>query len=124
MKNARQKNSRWLYYLWHKSWITNAPIADIFVVWAKDENDDIRGFILTKETKGLTAPKIEGKLSLRASETGQIAMDDCFVPDDHVFQNVKGLKGPFSCLNNARFGIAWGALGAADFAGTQPEIMY
>ena len=98
-----------------KSWITNAPIADIFVVWAKDEHDDIRGFILTKGTKGLTTPKIEGKLSLRASETGQIAMDDCFVPDDHIFETVKGLKGPFSCLNNARFGIAWGALGAAEF---------
>jgi glutaryl-CoA dehydrogenase len=96
-----------------KNWITNSPVADVFVVWAKDDAGDIRGFILEKGMKGLTAPKIEGKFSLRASITGQIAMDDVQVPAGNMFPHVKGLKGPFSCLNNARFGIAWGALGAA-----------
>jgi glutaryl-CoA dehydrogenase len=97
-----------------KMWITNAPIADVFVVWAKLD-DVIRGFILEKGMKGLTAPKIEGKFSLRASVTGEIVMDDVFVPDDNILPKVSGLKGPFSCLNNARYGIAWGALGAAEF---------
>ncbi|HEX3501276.1 MAG TPA: acyl-CoA dehydrogenase [Stellaceae bacterium] len=97
-----------------KMWITNAPIADVFVVWAKLD-DVIRGFILEKGMKGLTAPKIEGKFSLRASITGEIVMDDIFVPEDNILPKVSGLKGPFSCLNNARYGIAWGALGAAEF---------
>jgi glutaryl-CoA dehydrogenase len=95
-------------------WITNSPIADVFVVWAKLDNV-IRGFILEKGMKGLTAPKIEGKFSLRASVTGEIVMDDVFVPEENVLPKVSGLKGPFSCLNNARYGIAWGALGAAEF---------
>jgi glutaryl-CoA dehydrogenase len=97
-----------------KTWITNSPIADIFVVWAKDEAGDIRGFILEKPMKGLSAPKLEGKLSLRASMTGEIVMADVFVPEENKFPEVKGLTGPFSCLNNARYGIAWGVLGAAE----------
>jgi glutaryl-CoA dehydrogenase len=101
-----------------KMWITNSPIADVFVVWAKlpsEAGDVIRGFILEKGMKGLSAPKIEGKFSLRASVTGEIVMDDVFAPDDNILPKVTGLKGPFSCLNNARYGIAWGALGAAEF---------
>jgi glutaryl-CoA dehydrogenase len=98
-----------------KTWITNAPIADVFVIWAKDDAGDIRGFVLEKGMPGLSAPKIEGKFSLRASVTGMIAMQDVFVPADNMFSTVKGLRGPFSCLNNARYGIAWGALGAAEF---------
>ena len=101
-----------------KMWITNSPIADVFVVWAKlpsESGDVIRGFILEKGMKGLTAPKIEGKFSLRASVTGEIVMDDVFVPEENILPKVSGLKGPFSCLNNARYGIAWGALGAAEF---------
>jgi glutaryl-CoA dehydrogenase len=98
-----------------KIWITNSPIADVFVVWAKDEAGDIRGFILEKGMKGLSAPKIEGKFSLRASITGEIVMDNVFVPEENLLPNVSGLKGPFGCLNRARYGIAWGALGAAEF---------
>lgn len=98
-----------------KNWITNSPIADVFVVWAKDDAGDIRGFILEKEMKGLSAPKIEGKFSLRASTTGMIFMDDVHVPAENMLPKVKGLGGPFGCLNNARYGIAWGALGAAEF---------
>jgi glutaryl-CoA dehydrogenase len=98
-----------------KMWITNSPIADVFVVWAKDDAGEIRGFLLEKGMKGLTAPKIEGKFSLRASITGEIVMDDVFVPGENLLPNVKGLKGPFGCLNKARFGISWGALGAAEF---------
>lgn len=98
-----------------KTWITNSPIADLCLVWAKDEAGDIRGFIIERGAKGLTTPKIEGKVSLRASITGMIMLDDVFVPDDALLPNVKGLRGPFSCLNNARYGIAWGALGAAEF---------
>jgi glutaryl-CoA dehydrogenase len=103
-----------------KMWITNSPVADVFVVWAKTfgdkdvEDGTIRGYILDKGMKGLTAPKVEGKFSLRASATGSISMDDVFVPDENVL-NVSGLKGPFSCLNKARYGIGWGALGAAEF---------
>ncbi|MDP3798355.1 MAG: acyl-CoA dehydrogenase [Polaromonas sp.] len=105
-----------------KMWITNSPIADVFVVWAKLEDEDgkvggqeaIRGFLLEKDMKGLSAPKIEGKMSLRASITGEIVMDDVFVPDANLLPNVSGLKGPFGCLNKARYGIAWGALGAAE----------
>ncbi|MBL0140920.1 MAG: acyl-CoA dehydrogenase [Betaproteobacteria bacterium] len=98
-----------------KMWISNSPIADVFVVWAKDDAGDIRGYVLEKGMKGLSAPKIEGKFSLRASVTGEVVMDEVFVPDDNFLPNVKGLKGPFGCLNKARFGIAWGALGAAEF---------
>lgn len=98
-----------------KMWITNSPIADVFVVWAKDDEGEIRGFILDKGMKGLSAPKIEGKFSLRASETGEIVMDDVFVPEENKFPDIKGLKGPFGCLNKARYGISWGALGAAEF---------
>ncbi|OTF77537.1 glutaryl-CoA dehydrogenase-like protein [Euroglyphus maynei] len=95
-----------------KTWITNAPVADIFVVWAKCDNK-IRGFILEKGMKGLSAPKIEGKFSLRASATGMIMMEDVRVPEENILPKAEGLKGPFSCLNNARFGISWGAMGAA-----------
>ncbi|MDX1512990.1 MAG: acyl-CoA dehydrogenase [Gammaproteobacteria bacterium] len=98
-----------------KMWITNAPIADVFVVWAKDDDGAIRGFILEKGMEGLKAPKIEGKFSLRASVTGEIAMDDVFVPEDNLLPDVSGLKGPFGCLNRARYGIAWGSMGAAEF---------
>ncbi|WP_158047288.1 acyl-CoA dehydrogenase [Skermanella pratensis] len=98
-----------------KQWITNSPIADVFVVWAKDDAGEIRGFVLEKGMKGLSAPKIEGKFSLRASITGGIAMDEVFVPEENLLPNVKGLKGPFGCLNNARYGISWGAMGAAEF---------
>jgi len=98
----------------NKMWITNSPIADVFVVWAKLDGE-IRGFILEKGMKGLSAPKIEGKFSLRASATGEIVMDEVFVPEENIFPEVKGLKGPFGCLNKARYGIAWGALGAAEF---------
>jgi glutaryl-CoA dehydrogenase len=98
-----------------KMWISNAPVADVMVVWAKTEDEGIRGFILERGMKGLATPKIEGKFSLRASVTGEIAMADVFVPDENLLPGVSGLKGPFSCLNNARYGIAWGALGAAEF---------
>jgi glutaryl-CoA dehydrogenase len=99
-----------------KMWISNAPIADVFVVWAKSDahNNDIRGFVLEKGMKGLSAPKIEGKLSLRASITGEIVMDGVIVPEDALLPNVAGLKGPFGCLNRARFGISWGVMGAAE----------
>jgi len=97
-----------------KMWITNSPIADVFVVWAKLDGV-IRGFILEKGYKGLSAPKIEGKFSLRASITGEIVMDEVFVPDEQLLPNASGLSGPFGCLNKARYGIAWGALGAAEF---------
>jgi glutaryl-CoA dehydrogenase len=104
-----------------KMWITNSPIADVFIVWAKDtsDGDTIRGFVLEKGTKGLSAPKIEGKFSLRASITGEIVMDQVFVPDENLLPNVKGLKGPFGCLNKARYGISWGAMGAAEFCWMQ-----
>ena len=97
-----------------KMWISNSPIADVFVAWAKTEDDVLRGFILEKGMEGLTAPKIEGKLALRASVTGEIVMDDVFVPEENLLPNVEGLKGPFGCLNNARYGIAWGVMGAAE----------
>ncbi len=102
-----------------KMWITNSPIADVAVVWAKakEKKDDkgvIRGFILEKEMKGYSAPKTENKMSLRASSTGEIVMEDVFVPDENAFPDIRGLKGPFGCLNNARYGIAWGSVGAAE----------
>jgi glutaryl-CoA dehydrogenase len=99
----------------NKMWISNSPIADIFVVWAKTDDGVIRGFVLEKGMRGLSAPRIEGKFSLRTSVTGEIVMDDVFVPEENHLPNVEGLKGPFGCLNNARYGIAWGALGAAEF---------
>ena len=104
-----------------KMWITNSPIADVFIVWAKaygdpdDRDGEIRGFILEKGMAGLSAPKIEGKFSLRASVTGEIAMDEVFAPDECLLPDARGLKGPFGCLNRARYGIAWGSLGAAEF---------
>ncbi|MFC0665891.1 acyl-CoA dehydrogenase [Azotobacter chroococcum] len=97
-----------------KMWITNSPIADVFVVWAKDEAGDIRGFVLEKGWAGLSAPAIHGKVGLRASITGEVVMDEVFVPEENAFPEVRGLKGPFTCLNSARYGIAWGALGAAE----------
>jgi glutaryl-CoA dehydrogenase len=98
-----------------KMWISNSPIADIFVVWAKNDADQIRGFILEKGMKGLSAPKITGKQGLRASITGEIVMDEVFVPAENEFPEITGLKGPFTCLNSARYGISWGVLGAAEF---------
>ena len=97
-----------------KMWITNSPIADLFVVWAKDDEGDIRGFVLEKGWTGLSAPKIHGKVGLRASITGEIVMEEVFCPEENAFPEVRGLKGPFTCLNSARYGIAWGALGAAE----------
>ena len=103
----------------NKMWITNSPIADVFVVWAKNDEGIIRGYILEKAMQGLSAPKIVGKMSLRTSITGEIVMDNVFVPDENELPNVSGLKGPFGCLNRARFGIAWGTLGAAEFCWMQ-----
>jgi len=121
---AKKVNGGWILH-GNKMWITNSPIADVFVVWAKaygensvdgnEEGGAIRGFILEKGMKGLSAPKTEGKFSLRASITGEIVMDEVFVPNENFMPNVKGLKGPFGCLNKARYGISWGALGAAEF---------
>ena len=116
---ATKTDGGWILH-GNKMWITNSPIADVFVVWAKAYGDEenqgaIRGFVLEKGMKGLSAPKTEGKFSLRASITGEIVMDEVFVPDENMFPEVKGLKGPFGCLNKARFGISWGALGSAEF---------
>ncbi len=99
----------------NKMWITNSPIADVLVVWAKDDEGEIRGFVLERGMKGISTPKIEGKFSLRASITGEIVMDEVFVPEENAFPEIRGLKGPFGCLNKARYGIAWGAMGAAEF---------
>jgi len=98
-----------------KNWITNSPIADVFIIWAKDEQGVLRGFIVDRDSKGLSTPKIEGKFALRASETGQIFLEDVHVPKEKMLPNVQSFKGPFSCLNMARYGIAWGAMGAAEF---------
>ncbi|HEX6959428.1 MAG TPA: acyl-CoA dehydrogenase [Ferrovibrio sp.] len=114
MKTRAKKVAGGYQLTGNKMWISNSPIADVFVVWAKTEDGVIRGFVLEKGMKGLSAPKIQGKLSLRASITGEIVMDDVFVPEDNLLPNVQGLKGPFGCLNNARYGIAWGAMGAAE----------
>ena len=103
----------------NKMWITNSPIADVFVVWAKNDEGIIRGFILEKGMEGLSTPKIVGKMSMRTSVTGEIVMDEVFVPDENELPNVSGLKGPFGCLNRARLGIAWGTLGAAEFCWMQ-----
>jgi glutaryl-CoA dehydrogenase len=96
-------------------WITNSPVSDVFVIWAKNDAGEICGFVLEKGMKGLSAPKIEGKFSLRASITGEIVMDEVFVPEENMFPEVRGLKGPFGCLNMARYGISWGAIGAAEY---------
>jgi len=98
-----------------KTWISNSPFADVIIVWAKDDDEKIRGFIIDRESKGLSTPKIEGKMSLRASSTGQIVLEDVFCSEDNLLPNVTGLKGPFECLNSARYGISWGVLGAAEF---------
>jgi glutaryl-CoA dehydrogenase len=127
---AKKVDGGWILH-GNKMWITNSPIADVFIIWAKaygaeggipaaenggkSSDGEIRGFILDKAMKGLSAPKIEGKFSLRASVTGEIVMEEVFVPDENLLPNVSGLKGPFGCLNKARYGIAWGALGAAEF---------
>lgn len=111
-KAKKQADGSWILN-GSKNWITNSPLADVFVVWAKDDAGDIRGFVLEKGMKGLSAPKIEGKFSLRASTTGMIFMEDVHVPAGAMLPKAKGLSGPFGCLNNARYGIAWGALGAA-----------
>jgi glutaryl-CoA dehydrogenase len=114
MKTRARKDGAGYVLSGTKMWISNAPIADVFVVWAKDDSGDIRGFVLEKGMKGLSAPKIEGKFSLRASITGEIVMDEVRVGEDALLPNVKGLKGPFGCLNRARYGIAWGAIGAGE----------
>ena len=98
-----------------KTWISNSPFADVFVIWAKNDEGIIKGYILAKGMKGLSAPKIKGKMGLRASTTGEVVMDEVFVPTENELPNVQGLKGPFTCLNSARYGIAWGAMGAAEF---------
>jgi glutaryl-CoA dehydrogenase len=115
MKTTAKKVSDGYILNGTKTWISNSPVADVLIVWAKDENGKILGFIIDRGTKGLSTPKIEGKLSLRASVTGQIVLEDVFCPHEKVLPNVIGLKGPFSCLNSARYGIAWGVLGAAEF---------
>ena len=116
MVDAREEGRRRLLAVAaSKMWITNSPIADVFVVWAKDDDGaTIRGFVLEKGWKGLSAPAIHGKVGLRASITGEIVMDEVFCPEENAFPEVRGLKGPFTCLNSARYGIAWGALGAAE----------
>ena len=115
MRTRAKKASGGYVLKGNKMWITNSPIADIAVVWAKTEDDIIRGFVLERGMNGFSTPKIEGKFSLRASITGEIVMEDVFVPEENLLPNVQGLKGPFGCLNNARYGISWGALGAAEF---------
>ena len=113
---TRSKNTDGGYILnGTKTWITNSPIADIMVIWAKDDSDQIRGFIVERDMDGVTTPEIEGKFSLRASPTGEIILEDVFVPETNAFPHIRGLKGPFGCLNNARYGIGWGALGSAEF---------
>jgi glutaryl-CoA dehydrogenase len=117
MRTVAKKDGGGFRLTGSKTWISNSPFADVFVVWAKSEahNGAIRGFVLEKDMKGLSAPKIEGKLSLRASTTGEIVMDDVAVPPEAMFPEIEGLKGPFGCLNRARYGISWGSLGAAEF---------
>ncbi|MFQ5660645.1 MAG: acyl-CoA dehydrogenase [Gammaproteobacteria bacterium] len=115
MKSRAKKVDRGYLLTGNKMWITNSPIADVFIVWAKNDEGLIRGFILEKAMQGLSAPKIEGKFSLRASITGEITMDDVFVPEENLLPKAKGLNGPFACLNRARYGIAWGSMGAAEF---------
>ena len=111
---ARKRGDNWVLN-GSKMWITNSPIADVCLVWAKDDNEVIQGFLVERDRKGLTTPKIEGKFSLRASITGEIALDEVEIPDSNRLPGVSGLKGPFSCLNMARYGISWGVIGAAEF---------
>jgi glutaryl-CoA dehydrogenase len=115
MESRARKTSAGLVLRGEKTWITNSPIADVFVVWAKDDAGKIRGYLLERGMKGLSTPKMEGKFSLRASSTGMISMDDVEVPEANLLPGVSGLKGPFGCLSRARYGIGWGALGAAEF---------
>jgi glutaryl-CoA dehydrogenase len=119
MESRARKTANGYSLSGEKTWITNSPIADVFVVWAKDDAGVIRGFLLERGMKGLTSPKMEGKFSLRASSTGMIAMDEVQVPEANLLPGVSGLKGPFGCLSRARYGIAWGALGAAEFCWMQ-----
>ena len=115
MKTRAKKTANGYQLSGTKTWISNSPVADIMVVWAKDDENIIRGFIVERDSKGLSTPKIEGKLSLRASTTGQIVMEDVFCGDDQILPNASGLSAPFACLNSARYGISWGSLGAAEF---------
>jgi len=115
MKTTAKKTSDGYLLNGSKTWITNSPIADVLIIWAKDEQDILRGFIIDRDLKGLTTPKLDGKFSLRASITGQIFLDDVLVGEDKILPEVQSFRGPFSCLNMARYGIAWGALGAAEF---------
>jgi len=115
MKTNAKKTDEGYLLNGSKTWITNSPIADVLIIWAKDEQGILRGFIVDRDCKGLSTPKLEGKFSLRASTTGQIFMDDVFVSENKMLPKVQSFKGPFSCLNMARYGIAWGALGAAEF---------
>ena len=112
--NAKEKDGGYVLN-GSKTWITNSPIADVLVIWAKDEQGVLRGFIVDRDSKGLTTPEIEGKFALRASVTGQIFLEDVFVSKDKILPKVQSFRGPFSCLNMARYGIAWGAMGAAEF---------
>ena len=112
--NAKEKDGGYVLN-GSKTWITNSPIADVLVIWAKDEQGVLRGFIVDRDSKGLTTPEIEGKFALRASVTGQIFLEDVFVSKDKILPEVQSFRGPFSCLNMARYGIAWGAMGAAEF---------
>jgi glutaryl-CoA dehydrogenase len=114
MTTRLKKTSTGYKLLGNKQWITNSPIADIFIVWARNDNDEVIGVILEKGMKGLSAPKIEGKMSLRISMTGGIVMDDVMVPEENILPNIRSMKGPFSCLNSARYGISWGVMGAAE----------
>lgn len=118
MKSRARKADGGYILTGNKMWISHSPVADIMVVWAKDDEGVIRGFLLERGMEGLSTPKIEGKFSVRASITGEIVMDEVFVPEENLLPNASGLKGPFGCLNNARFGICWGALGAAEFCWT------
>ena len=115
MTTMAKKNGKDYLISGRKMWISNSPFADIFIIWAKDEQQEIRGFILEKGMPGLEAQVIEGKFSLRTSSTGEVSMDQVRVPEENMLPKAKGLKGPFSCLNSARYGIAWGALGSAEF---------
>ena len=112
--NAKKSNNGYIFN-GSKTWITNSPIADVLIIWAKDEQGILRGFIVDRNSKGLSTPKLEGKFSLRASITGQIFLDDVYVGEDKILPEVQSFRGPFSCLNMARYGIAWGSLGAAEF---------
>ena len=115
MESRARKTAGGFVLRGEKTWITNSPIADVFVVWAKDDAGKIRGYLLERGMKGLSTPKMQGKFSLRASSTGMISMDDVEVPEKNLLPGVSGLKGPFGCLSRARYGIGWGALGAAEF---------